>query len=660
MAKDIAGPVSPRTRSTSPSVTHPDAGRPATSPGSATKMERGVALRFVRPSSGGTPVARALDEGLSEPSQPLDVRERRSLERRVGFSFGDIRIHAGARAAASAAALGAEAYTVRRDIVFGAGRFAPQTSAGRRLLDHELAHVAQQRFIPGGGSVRLRRGSEGLEREAELFAMHGTAGRLADRRDEHLTAVPSGPLLQGAFFRIGPLTILVNYGNVTNALGGQVETAIRAYVDRWAGAAALTPARLAAIAALNQVQQQWVLFGIDLLNDNRAAAAGLARATALDRLLARAPASATSPRSPDFGFETEVLRVSGWLEVALASRLSPPTGQTLADIGQIYNPPATAATVSQPTLGTWDPVRFATLLEPLLRAWVRGFDPALHPLAGTHSIATLQTIGDEILDEARTFFAPYADAAMRNPISAGWRYSANLTSTQATVVTTAMRLAFLRNRANTVAGLSRSALQARLSSLGVSPIPTLPQNSVFEDVNFSGADPAHRAALEQLVTTLEADPVIQPIVDRLLRNTGRTSRAGGDVAVSIQYDDVALSECAARWKVIQTLCHELCHVLAHPSFSSRASAVQQGQVIGEGFTEVLGVQLHTRLRQRAAADAAFRGRMEAGLSGACPAPTPSSIGYGAAGAGAEQIRQRVGDGNFRAAYFLGAVNLVGL
>jgi hypothetical protein len=499
-----------------------------------------------------------------------------------------------------------------------------------------------------------------LEREAEHVATHGIGGGVIGHRYEHLTAVSDGPLLQGAFFRIGPLTILVNYGNVTNTLGGQYEAAIRAYVGRWAGSAVLTPGRLTAIAALTQAQQQWVLFGIDLLNDNRAGAPGLARAAALDRLVARAPASATSPGNSDFGFETEVLRVSGWLEVALAGRLSAPTGQTMTDIHDIYNPPATAPTAGQPALGTWDPVRFATLLGPLLRAWIGGVDPARHPLAGTHSLATLGTIGDVILEEARTFFAPYANAAIRNPISEGWRYSANLSSTQATVVTTAMRLAILRNRANNVGGMSRSRLQAALTALGVSPIPTLPQNSVYEDVDFSGADPAHRAAREQLITTLEADPAIQPIVDRLLRNTGRTSHAGGDVAVSIQYDDTAMTECAARWRVIQTLCHELVHVLGHPSFSNRASAVQQGQVISEGFPEVLGVQLHTRLRQRAAADATFKGRMEAGLSGSCPAPTPSPIGYVPYGPGAEQIRQKVGDSNFRAAYFLGAANLVGL
>jgi hypothetical protein len=55
-----------------------------------------------------------------------------------------VRIHADGRAAALAAELGAEALTRGRDIYFGAGRYAPESEAGRRLLRHELGHVVQQ------------------------------------------------------------------------------------------------------------------------------------------------------------------------------------------------------------------------------------------------------------------------------------------------------------------------------------------------------------------------------------------------------------------------------------------------------------------------------------------------------------------------------------
>ncbi len=63
---------------------------------------------------------------------------------RVGYDFSQVRVHADSKAADSARAVGALAYTVGRDVVFGAGQYAPQTSEGRRLLAHELAHTVQQ------------------------------------------------------------------------------------------------------------------------------------------------------------------------------------------------------------------------------------------------------------------------------------------------------------------------------------------------------------------------------------------------------------------------------------------------------------------------------------------------------------------------------------
>ena len=55
-----------------------------------------------------------------------------------------VRVHADTPAARLASALGANALTVGSDIFFGAGRYAPETAEGERLLAHELAHVAQQ------------------------------------------------------------------------------------------------------------------------------------------------------------------------------------------------------------------------------------------------------------------------------------------------------------------------------------------------------------------------------------------------------------------------------------------------------------------------------------------------------------------------------------
>src|SRR5690349_18628048 len=73
--------------------------------------------------------------------RPLD----RAARARFGPHFpglDEVRIHDDAEGARAATALGARAFTAGRDIAFGAGRYAPGTSEGDRLLAHELAHVA--------------------------------------------------------------------------------------------------------------------------------------------------------------------------------------------------------------------------------------------------------------------------------------------------------------------------------------------------------------------------------------------------------------------------------------------------------------------------------------------------------------------------------------
>lgn len=76
--------------------------------------------------------------------QPLDSATKAYFEPRFGCDFGDVRLHTGPLAMQSAHAVDARAYTAGRDVVFGAGQFAPATGAGQRLLAHELTHVIQQ------------------------------------------------------------------------------------------------------------------------------------------------------------------------------------------------------------------------------------------------------------------------------------------------------------------------------------------------------------------------------------------------------------------------------------------------------------------------------------------------------------------------------------
>jgi Domain of unknown function (DUF4157) len=95
-------------------------------------------------SAGGMEAPPIVHEVLRSSGQPLDGATRAFMEPRFGWDFSSVRVHTDEKAAESAKAVGARAYTVGSNVVFGAGEFAPGKNEGQRLLGHELAHVVQQ------------------------------------------------------------------------------------------------------------------------------------------------------------------------------------------------------------------------------------------------------------------------------------------------------------------------------------------------------------------------------------------------------------------------------------------------------------------------------------------------------------------------------------
>ncbi len=93
---------------------------------------------------GAVPKLEARLHALRGRGRPLPATERTFFEPRFGHDFSRVRVHSGAEAAELAQAVHARAFTTGPDVVFGAGRYVPGTTAGRRLLAHELTHVVQQ------------------------------------------------------------------------------------------------------------------------------------------------------------------------------------------------------------------------------------------------------------------------------------------------------------------------------------------------------------------------------------------------------------------------------------------------------------------------------------------------------------------------------------
>jgi hypothetical protein len=116
-----------------------------------------------REAHAGTPAAAAppiVHDVLSGPGRQLDHGVRSFMESRFGYDFGAVRIFHDDAAANSARAVSANAYTVGEKIVFNRGRYAPESTTGRRLLAHELAHVVQQ---DGGSRGLLQRDTGEVE-----------------------------------------------------------------------------------------------------------------------------------------------------------------------------------------------------------------------------------------------------------------------------------------------------------------------------------------------------------------------------------------------------------------------------------------------------------------------------------------------------------------
>src|SRR4051794_7696429 len=118
----------------------------------------------------------AVHETLRSRGQLLDADTRAYFEPRYGHDFSHVRVHADAQAGETARAMDAAAYTVGSQIAFAQGRYQPGTVAGRRLLAHELAHVAQQRnaSVPGT-HLEVGKPSDAAERAPDAAAQHALA-----------------------------------------------------------------------------------------------------------------------------------------------------------------------------------------------------------------------------------------------------------------------------------------------------------------------------------------------------------------------------------------------------------------------------------------------------------------------------------------------------
>jgi Domain of unknown function (DUF4157) len=197
-----AGPDAARRRDDDPGLSAGDigrsveAGRPdALGPGGLLHLQRmagnsGVAALVAQRRASGDDAAEPDAEAdtpspvhdvVNSSGTPLDAGVRRDMEAAHGHDFGDVQIHTDTKAVDSTRSVQAHAYTVGNHIVFGEGRYQPDTAEGRHTLAHELTHVVQQREgdvdgTSAGGGIKVSDPGDRFEREAEANASRISAG----------------------------------------------------------------------------------------------------------------------------------------------------------------------------------------------------------------------------------------------------------------------------------------------------------------------------------------------------------------------------------------------------------------------------------------------------------------------------------------------------
>ena len=169
------------------------------------------------PVSSGKTAPPIVHEVLHSPGEPLPPATLAFLEPKLAHDLSTIRVHADDRAAESAHAIHARAYTVGHNIVFGAKQYQPGTVDGRRLLAHELTHSIQQSAGSGMGG---KAGSGAIRSSSRTRVMCAPPTPASQQRTAHPSVMPDIEAKFGQLYsKLSPQVRYRLYRNITIAIG---------------------------------------------------------------------------------------------------------------------------------------------------------------------------------------------------------------------------------------------------------------------------------------------------------------------------------------------------------------------------------------------------------------------------------------------------------
>jgi hypothetical protein len=539
--------------------------------------------------------------GLQGKGRALTPEERNFFEPKFGYDFSQVQLHTDAGANESAQNINARAYTYGNNIVFGSGQYQPGTVSGTHLMAHELTHVIQQ----DNGIHRISR----------------------------------------ATYMVGRNQVNINYEPVFKYVGGEYEQGLMETYTRYTGKPA--DALKTKVAAYSDDQKRLLMYALDLLSDNPLG--NFDKDVAVDRLVAKVPGMTTHPWGEKAGlhdFEDEVLRISGWFETAATAGLKKPSAQDQSMLDVAYNytisddaDAGSTCPSPRPASAQLDEKKFRADMKTVMTTYLAEQVKLLSKQGPTQDIKDVNPIASIVQQEALSLFSPYMGKSMAKDYLQTWDYSKHIISSKAPgAIPADVKDSFLLNRGDKQGNKS----------------------NVFTNTHY---DPRCKDDADVFKDTMQqfgSDPTVQSQLDAIMAWQSFTPQKDDPTTVVSLITLPNENQCAARWRIIKTVCHELMHSYAHPDFL----AMERGRgIIGEGFTEVLGQQLYQMIAKKAGSDPQYRAKFEGGLGAdTCSnMPVPDQpLKYGDDGRYADRIRMLVGDDKFRAAYFMGKNTLAGL
>ena len=393
--------------------------------------------------------------------------------------------------------------------------------------------------------------------------------------------------------------------------------------------------------APDAAQTRWLYFAFRFLRDNKAQLVGVNLNQALVSLFRVVDEGQIRARAVDLtselNFGREVLRIIGYRRTYLAGRLAVPKNPSALE--QFFErddklPPQTSLDLDESLL--------RGQLETDIVALMKAHDPG-----GFASIRLRRDplgTAKAVHRFARKHFRPYIAAIETLPVT----ISAPLTDRVSLLedeFTDDRRVALLANRAEHLDLLTAAHYNSNRQR----------DEQVLEEI---------------LRDVLKRRKDVEDLVDRHLRVTPRAGHTQKFVKLQRDFQrDKAHTEKQARanaqWQRVGSISHELMHFYCHDDFEKKSGSVKFGQVITEGFTELLGLELYDALRQQVInnTDTDLIKGLRAGAAAdefKQAANDASRQSYVKALNRAREIQTRVGKPNVWAAYFLGKPQLIGL